>query len=372
MKALVTGARSPAALDLARDLKAAGIEVHMADSSGARISRWSSAPTAFHRLRPPVQDPAGFRRSIAALVRRLRPAIVAPTCEEVFHLAAAREEGVEVGPLFAPSAADLDLLHAKDRFNALAAALDLDVPETVLLDAPFDPAALDLPRIVLKACYSRFGTSTRVAPTAAEAEAVRPTAGAPWIAQRLVTGVEHSSYAVAVGGRVTAFAAYRSTMRLAGGAGYAFRPAAADVASRLLDATRRIVGRLELTGQISLDAIDDGARSWLLECNPRATSGVHLLAGDGRLARAMTGGAGLATSRPEARRNLPMALSYGLAARRDPGEERGRDVIGAPGDRLPLLGALADTAGFALRAWQHGIGLTAATTLDIEWNGGRK
>lgn len=370
MRVLVTGARSPAALDLARDLSTAGAEVHVADSSGARIARWSRAPARFHRLRPPALDLDGFRRDIADLSARLVPDLVVPTCEEVFHLAAAREAGVDVGPLLAPSLETLDTLHAKDRFNILALRLGLDAPETRLLDGPFDAGALDLPHLVLKACYSRFGVGTLVAPGVRQAGAVHPTARHPWIAQRLVEGDEHSSYAIAVEGRVTAFAAYRSTMRLAGGAGYAFRPADADVSARLREATVRIAEHLSITGQISLDAIDDGDRAWLIECNPRATSGVHLLTGSGLLLDALTG-RGEAHAKAAARHNLPMVATrgpvglLGLA----PGS---RDVIGAPGDRLPVLGAIADTLAFAMAARRHRMPLVAATTRDIEWNGGRR
>lgn len=370
MRVLITGARSPAALDMARDMKAAGAEVHVADSSGAMISRWSCAVDTFHRLRPPVQDPRGFRRDVADLVAHVSPTLVVPTCEEVFHLAAARDEGVEVGPLFAPDAATLDVLHAKDRFNALAHDLGLSAPDTLLLTDAFDATTLDLPHTVLKACYSRFGVGTLVAPTLDQAARVAPTTSAPWIAQRLVGGVEHSSYAIAVEGSVTAFAAYRSTMRLAGGAGYAFQPADADVSDRMLEATSRIAERLDLTGQISLDAIDDGERAWLIECNPRATSGIHLLTGEGRIARAMAGIGTAVTADGGARHNLPMVLTSaaGLGLAFSGGS---RDVIGAPGDRMPVLGAIVDSAAFTLDALRHGLGITGATTRDIEWNGTR-
>lgn len=370
MKVLITGARSPAALDMARDMKAAGAEVHVADSSGAMISRWSSAVDAFHRLRPPVQDPQGFRSDVADVVARISPTLVVPTCEEVFHLAAAREDGVAVGPLFAPDAETLDTLHAKDRFNELACGLGLSAPETRVLADPFGAETLDLPRTVLKACYSRFGVGTLIAPTMEQAEGVVPTTSAPWVAQRLVDGVEHSSYAIAVEGSVTAFAAYRSTMRLAGGAGYAFRPADTAVSARMLEATARIAEHLGLTGQISLDAIDDGERAWLIECNPRATSGIHLIAGQGGLARAMAGVGSPVTCDGGARHNLPMVLTsavgLGLALSKE-----SRDVIGAPGDRMPVIGAILDSAAFALDALRHGLGITGATTRDIEWNGAR-
>jgi hypothetical protein len=51
---------------------------------------------------------------------------------------------------------------------------------------------------------------------------------------------------------------------------------------------------------------------------------------------------------------------------------RTRDVIGGRGDRLPVLGALADTLSFALQARRHRTTLTGALTRDIEWNGARR
>lgn len=375
--ALVTGARSPAALDIARDLAAAGLAVHMADSRRACLARWSRTPAKVHRFASPVHDPAGFHRDIAALAARLKPVLVVPTCEEVFHLAAAREDGVDVGPLFAPDVETLDRLHAKDRFNALVRALGLHAPETTVLTSPVTPGAFDWDRIVLKACYGRFGAETLVRPTPAQAAGVLPTPARPWIAQAYAAGVEHSSYAVAVGGRVTAFAAYRLTRRLAGGAGYAFRTADTGVRERMLDATRAVAAALGATGQIALDAIDDGTRSWLIECNPRATSGAHMLAGGGRLARAIAG-----CEEPSGRGdgewyNLPLMLTHGLASARgrsglSAALRDGRDVVGRPGDKLPLLGAVADTLGFAASALRGRTTLTGATTGDIEWNGARR
>lgn len=375
--ALVTGARSPAALDIARDFAAAGLVVHMADSSRARLARWSRVPAAVHHLPSPVRDPAGFRRDVAALVARLKPVLVIPTCEEVFHLAAARAEGVEVGSLFAPDVTTLDRLHAKDRFNELARSLGLDAPETTVLTGPVSRNGFAWSRTVLKACYSRFGAATLVQPTRAQAARIAPSPERPWIAQDHVAGVEHSSYAVTVGGRVTAFAAYRSTRRLNGGAGYAFRTADGAVHARMLRATRTVAAALGTTGQIALDAIDDGERSWLIECNPRATSGAHMLAGDGRLARAMAGDEDAFTCRDGEWYNLPLMLTHGIAIHAGrsglPATLRaGSDIVGAPGDRLPLLGALADTLGFAWAALHDRTTLTGATTGDIEWNGARR
>lgn len=372
--ALITGARSPAALDIARDLTAAGLAVHMADSSPARIARWSHTPVAVHLHASAVQNRERFRQDIGALVARLWPTIVVPTCEEIFHLAAAREDGVDVGPLFAPDLATLDRLHAKDRFNALALSLGLDAPATTLITSPLAETGPALDGQVLKACYSRFGLAAMIEPSRAAAAAIRPTNALPWILQTRIEGVEHSSYAVVVDGRITAFSAYRSTMRLSGGAGYAFRPAPDGVRDRMLRASRVLADALGMTGQLALDAIDDGTRSWLIECNPRATSGVHLIAGGGHLARAMRGQVSRSTPSEDERHLLPMMLSWGVLDHLRRGHRptlAGRDVIGAPGDRMPLLGAVADTIGFAASSVRHRVSLTGATTRDIEWNGER-
>jgi hypothetical protein len=45
------------------------------------------------------------------------------------------------------------------------------------------------------------------------------------------------------------------------------------------------------------------------------------------------------------------------------------DVISAPHDRAPLLGALMDTMQMSVNALLHGKRLTEMATADIEWNG---
>ena len=52
-RVLITGARAPAALELARSFAAAGLEVHMADCSRARIARRSKTPKAVHAYASP-------------------------------------------------------------------------------------------------------------------------------------------------------------------------------------------------------------------------------------------------------------------------------------------------------------------------------
>lgn len=380
-RVLITGARAASALDLARDFAAAGWRVHMADSSPARVARWSRVPAAVHRYAPPAREPARFRADVAALVRQIDPALVLPACEEVFHLAAPALQGVLDGRLFAPPLAMLRALHDKLAFAEIVAAAGLTVPETHLLPhvAAVHALAGQSADWVFKPRFSRFGEAALVGPCAGDLAEIYPTPGHQWIAQARVLGNEASFYAVARHGRVVAFAAYHSEWRLGGGASFAFHPLHGELADRLRAMADGLAAHLSLTGQFACDVmIDDAGQPWLIECNPRATSGVHLLAGEGQLARAVASGEPCPPPHEARPAHLsPAMLVYGLplALRRGRMAHWRRDlrdgacVLSRRGDRWPLLGALVDTVGFRLTGWRHGVSTTAATTRDIEWNG---
>lgn len=376
-RVLITGARAVAALDIARSLRAAGYEPHLADCSPARVARLSRTAGPVHRHASPVTQPAAFARDIRSLIDRLDPVRIIPTCEEVFHLAALAEADGVSDRLFAPPRDRLATLHAKDRFAALCRRLGLPVPETTEI---VDPAALaafsgDPADHVFKPVWSRFGARTLIAPTPAALAAITPSPEAPWVAQRRILGVEVSVYAVCHEGRLTAFCAYGSDWRLPGGASYVFCPLSTEMTARLRPMAEALAA-FAGTGQIACDAIvDAGGQPWLIECNPRATSGVHLFGRSAAFGRALMG-CGAAEPATGTRHlspalwlhGLPTALREGrLAAWRAQGQ--GSDAVAAPGDPGPVLGALADAAAFALHAVRTGRSLTAAMTADIEWNG---
>ena len=374
-RVLITGARAPAALDLARSFATAGFETHMADCVPGRMAQWSRAVTRLHRYPAPRADASGFTVAVSALVTRLKPVLIVPACEEVFHLAAVK--AIE-GLLFAPPPEALRRLHSKMMFAEDCAALGLLAPRTsrVVSVADLDAFRTDANELVFKPEYSRFGTHALVGPSVDALRAVTPSAAMPWVVQRRVRGRELSFYAASVNGRLAAFSAYRSTWRFGGGAGYAFEPLEAKMTARLRDIAEVMARKLVTRGQFACDVmLDEAGAAWLLECNPRATSGVHMFGRSGELALAMLGRSEtVATGAATAAHVGPARWCYGLpeAARRGRWNEwrrAGTDVIGAPGDRAPLLGALIDTVGFGARALAGGKGLTEVMTADIEWNG---
>ena len=377
-RVLITGARAPAALELARSFRAAGFEPHLADSVGARMATASKAPAAVHRHAPPRQDPQGFRSDLKRLAESLDPVFVIPTCEEVFHLAGAAPAVGLAGKVFAPDLERLRVLHRKSAFADLCERLGLHAPRTRRVESASEiiPFAEHADALVFKPDWSRFGDRARVRPRLHDLARVRPSPSEPWCVQDYVAGEEVCFYAVARRGRLVAFAAYRPRWRTRGGASFAFEPIEPALARKLAEPAAVIADKAVGTGQFACDAIvDSGGRVWLIECNPRSTSGVHLFA-ESALAHAMAAGTP-AEATPGLRylgpamglMGLPAALASGKLDAWRTDLREGREVIGAPADGGPLWGALADAAMFQLAAFANGRSLTAQMTADIAWNG---
>lgn len=375
-RVLITGARAPAALDLARSFRAAGLEVHMADCAPSRMASWSHAVSKVHRFPSPRADFKAFAGRMRQLILDIDPVLVVPTCEEVFYLAAIANERV-----FAPDLADLRQVHSKYLFAQNAEAIGLSVPETRLIANASDLDRLlpDAENLVFKPDYSRFGSRTLVAPSRIDPATLRSLASGGWVAQRRVRGSEVCFYAVSESSRLVAFSAYRSPWRFKGGAGYAFETLAPAIHDRLLEIAGTLAQRLIPRGQFACDLmIDAQGTPWLLECNPRATSGVHLFHRGAALAEAMLdrrSTPALAIDATPAHVG-PALWMYGLPTAlmsrrmREWRERRcvSADVISAPGDVAPVPGALMDAARLSVIALLRGQSLTAASTADIEWN----
>ena len=368
---IVTGARAPVALEVARSFRALGWRVHLADSVPATAAAWARPAFPLHRLPPPRPAFAAFRRALHRLIDATGATLVVPTCEEVFYLAAAMPGDPR---LFAPPLDTLRALHSKAWFAATVLATGVPMPETRRIVAAAQLADLPLDRIVLKPEYSRFAAATMVRPRAREAARLRPSPDHAWVAQDFVHGEELCLWSAAHRGRLTAHALYRPVLRHGRSAAFAFEavdwPPAVAMAARIAAATGA-------TGHLSFDLIrTPNGCAVPIECNPRAVSGVHLFDGDA-LSRAILGEPQPAPAAGTRRHlapamallGLPTALVQGrgnafLAAWR-----QGRDAIGRPGDRAPVAGAIVDAARFAALGLTRRRSPTRQTTADIEWNG---
>lgn len=375
-RVLITGARAPAALDLARCFIAAGIETHMADCTPCNMARSARGIAQVHRYPAPRGNAHAFAQAIAHLTAQIGAQLVIPACEEVFHLAAAK-----AGHLYAPPLDTLRRLHSKQLFADACAGLGLPAPQTARLISTQDLVAYrgEAHAHVFKPEYSRFGTRAVVGPDARTLSEITPTTANPWVAQRRIAGTEVSFYAASTASRLVAFSAYRSAWRLRGGAGYAFEPVEPALFDRLREIASTLANKLIPQGQFACDVmVDEAGVPWLIECNPRATSGVFMfnrssdlaLAMLGRREQPVLGGGSLNHVGPALwLQGLPEALTRGQLKQWFAHRRAGRDVVSAPGDRAPVFGALIDTMAFGAKALAKGQGLAEVMTADIEWNG---
>ena len=339
---VVTGGRAPVALCLARHLAAAGCRVVVAESMAWPTTRASLAVALSVRVPPPRQKPAAFLDALERIVRDERASLVVPTCEETFTVARLLARGV---PVLTSPRDVLARLHDKGAFAATATAAGVRVPETHRLTSRAALAPFLTDAWVLKPAFSRFGADALVPPHRRRAlAALQPTPERPLVAQRFVPGRQVCTYAVAHAGRIVAQAAY-ATPYAAGRAGVWFRH---EPYAEALAMTQRVAAHTGFTGQIALDVIEDAdGRAWAIECNPRATSGLHLFRGDPAFARAVLDPDAVRVPVEPVGRDAMLALPM-LAAGAAHGFDRpwrsafasARDVAWDAGDPLPAAGQL--------------------------------
>ena len=373
MNILITCPRAPAVLDwiavVSGSLKAAE-RIILCDSLRFPVAAFAARRNArvhYCRIPAPRTDFAAYAAAMTDLVAQADWVI--PTCEDIFHLAHVPLPEPEQRKLFMPPRDLLLGLHHKARFfDYLPRGAGVCFPETRLLESA---AEIDFSRLadsVFKPVYSRFGRQVRIAPVPSETAALPISAAAPWVQQQRIAGKALCSYAVCERGQVAAQVVYDPMYPLNGSASTYFRRVAEP---RILDFVARFAAQNAYHGQVAFDFIDDGREIYVIECNPRATSGIHLLAGalsfaDGRW------------HFDESRVGTAATVSkklWPLFARQVRGKKTLRQVradYAAARDVLagiPARGLLLAAGETAWQAWRQGIAFTDASTADIEWNG---
>ena len=373
---LLTGGRSPAALELARAFHRAGHVVCMAESLRGHLSAPSRCIAQNFLVPPPRQQPGAFLDALSEIVSRQRIDLVIPVNEETFYVAMGRNRL----PAFVEPLKALRTLHNKWDFTFYAASLGLSVPDSILVQTRDDllSAYARWCGLVLKPVYSRFASRTLILPTLNQAfSTLTFDPASPWVAQEFVHGVQVCTYSVVHRGRISAHAAYRSEFTAGQGATVAFQHVDHPAA---FEWVRTFVEAAQFTGQISFDFIEDAqGMVTALECNPRATSGVHLLASHPRFADAffdpeipliapdgpspsMLSTAMLVYALPEALRKKKFKCWLDIFT-------HSRDVLFDVHDPWPALAQGRSILHYVNLARRHGISPLQASTFDIEWNG---
>jgi predicted ATP-grasp superfamily ATP-dependent carboligase len=375
---LFTGGRAPATLELARIFHKAGHTVFIAESLRGHLSEPSNAVKNNFLVPPPRQQTSAFISALKDIVTQNKIDLLIPTCEEAFYVSMGREQ--LLCNVFVESIDNMRLLHNKWSFILRTIEFNLQAPDTFLINKSDDllTAFAQWRGLVLKPVYSRFAARTVILPTFQKAfSSLTFSSASPWIAQQYIEGRQICTYSICHNGHITAHTAYPSTFTAGQGATIVFQhidhPA-------IFNWVKTFVERNQFSGQIAFDFIETpNGQIFALECNPRATSGVHLLASSPNFTEAFFNPSQqcITPSGEESFMLSTAMLVYGFPSsisNRKFGKWLSTffssdDVIFDPKDLLPSLLEFRSIFSYLIIAWKHHITALEASTFDIEWNG---
>lgn len=270
------------ALELARAMSLNGWRVVVADPYAWHLCRLSNTVDKSIKVTAPALDSDAYLTELEEVVRSEGVSLVLPVSEEALFVAQLQDRVDEGVRIFCIGQDALLNLHDKYLFSQFALSLGLPVPLTALADEyaaseatgdsdaccalPGQPYVIK-PRLSCAGVGVRFG----MAGDALSASEISDRN----IVQQQMTGSSCSSFTIAVEGKVTVSVCYRSLLE-SGAVSVCFEEIA--VSASIAQFIDTVVEALSYTGMISFDFIQDDVGVWrAIECNPRATSGVHFL-----------------------------------------------------------------------------------------------
>jgi len=358
---LVTCPRAPVVIEWIRIMQSSGWEVSVVDSLIFPIGRFSSG-VSYYRVPSPKTDFHAYKSAMIGLIGKFD--LVIPTCEDIFFLSFAIS-GTLRDSVFMPDHKLLLSLHDKYRFRAHMNE-HVAVPETRLITRRED-IRLEVDT-VLKPVFSRFGRSVIRRVDEESVRGLQITREYPWIQQRFIHGNPICNYAIIDRGVVVAHSVYRPKYLLNGAASTYFEGITDVRCDRFIE---KFASDTKYHGQVAFDFIDDGRDLYVLECNPRATSGLHRIAPSvrhecGRFVN--IGDAGGSSYRVGM--SLYVFFGFGALLRGKFGAlrsdyDKATDVLRG----IPFPFHLLPLCEMMWRSIIYGKPLTSATTFDIEYDG---
>lgn len=376
MHALILGARAPCALEWVRAFHRAGWTVTSADSVSFSMSR-ASWGANFVRLPEPSADVNRWRDALMGEVTRRSIDVVLPTCEEAFYLSFIQSSLPPSCKAIVMDFQTMADLHHKGKFAKLILGWPVCAPATHIIESEdaLLPFVAESNRWVFKPAYSRFAARTLIRPASDLVLRLRPSAADPWVAQEFVAGKEFCSYSIACNGRVTAHACYHPKYKVGLGSGIFFEPVNPPA---IVDFVEHFARKTNYSGQVGFDFIESSSGKMnVLECNPRATSGVNLLSNQHEaMVDALLGRSAEVLSPTAGPHMVSLAMLVFQAAKQGWRMEfwrdffRGRDAVMRWRDPAPGFMQILGLFETVARAVKRRRPLLAAATEDIEWNGG--
>ena len=364
MKILITCPRTPVSIEWIRVFSRAGHEVLLVDSLSFPIAKYYANST-YIKIASPRLDFEQYRVEMTKLIKEVDWVI--PNCEDIFYLTKVRDTMETDTFFFMPESSLLFELHHKfDFFKHLNEHVKF--PKTELLS---DKAQISINKnSILKPVFSRFGRSVIREITEESIADIEVSASYPWVQQERIVGEAICNYGLILKGELLAHVAYRPKYLLNGAAATYFEPCVDERLERFM---KQFAQESQYTGQVAFDFIDDGKDLYVLECNPRATSGLHVLS-EGLHFEKGTFVYVKKSEHSAYRVGTTLYSLFGFRALLN-GEfktlhkdhKRAKDVL----DGVSIYGQIMSMLGMLVSALKYKKDVTSASTFDIEFDGER-
>ena len=273
MNILLTLGRLAKGLELARSLHRAGHRVIVAEPFGLHLSKPSSAIKKSYRVTAPRTNLEQYLSELEEIVEREQVELVIPVSEEALYasrLAARLDESTKV---YGPGFEHMARLHDKLAFARRCHSLGLSAPETYPANADEAERLAQRLDYVIKPIHGCSGIGLQLRQ---RGDVLHPTdRSAANLIQERVYGRQISSFSVARDGKVLITALYEGDVYL-GTVSVRFKRV--DDMPQVERWIERFVQAESYSGFISFDFfVADNGTPYAIECNPRLTSGVHLI-----------------------------------------------------------------------------------------------
>lgn len=365
---LLTLGRLPTAVDLARSFKANGWRVIVCDPFRWHLARTSRCVDGTIRVPSPTDKPDAFRQSLLDAIADWDVSLVVPVSEEAMHVAALETLVPETVTLFCAGQSDMLSLHSKRNFVELATRAGLPAPDTAASGTASATALLANNDCVVK---PEYGCSGRGVQFLAKGSVMPEALQKNHVVQRRIIGDEYSALALARNGVVVGSVVYQSRVS-SGSVAVAFErvdmPNIVDWMTSLVTANKH-------NGFIAFDFIVDAAgTAFAIECNPRATSGVHFFNTD-QIAPGIVDGSTVTLHSDRLLQEFWSTWTQWWRQISDPSRRkmtwrtmrRARDVSWRRDDPWVFLLATFSTWPVIWRAMRHRRTFAEVLPLDIEW-----
>ncbi|MEM1187572.1 MAG: ATP-grasp domain-containing protein [Pseudomonadota bacterium] len=370
---LLTLGRLPKALALARACRAAGCRVLVADPFRWHLCRPSRDVAACFRVSAPNDPQGDYHADLLRIIEEEEVDIVLPVSEEALHVVRCADRLPREVWLWTGAREEIARYHDKLDFVRHVQTLGLDAPASEAGGSPAAGVLAAQTDFVVKPRHSCSGIGLRLA------RAGDPTGelDGESLIQARVEGEHLSSLSLVHEGRAIATVIYRGRV-FAGTVAICFE--CVDSAA-VEDWVKRFIASTSYSGFLAFDfIIDSDGRAQAIECNPRATSGVHFFE-PASLGRALIDPAGTSHIERSPHRRQQWAystLTEAYAALFRPQEFKrrlrelgsARDVVWSSHDPLPFLLMTPMSWEILWPAMTTKLTLGEATQRDIAWFGG--